>query len=371
MTKVKLLAVFMTLVVVTACTPEVAPVRTARVTVILPTPTFTPAPPTPTFTSTPTARPPTATFTPAPVEASPTPSPSPTATAVPAKPALKGRIAFPVFDPARGTYDIYVANADGSGRKKLVEEASQPDFNSDGTQIAYRSWNNERRGILAQVIGANWWNIQGKQWRAEAARPSWSPDDQAFTFHSREDPDRLPRIYVTEGLNYRVIMSDQGGIYGPVFGEYPSWLPDGTIVYAARQCRECGLFVITPTGQLVRRLTHDPGDAAPEGSPDGKMVAFMSNRDGNWEIYVVNVDGSGLRRLTNHPAIDGLPTWSPDGRYIAFVSNRDGDWAIWVVRPDGSGLKRLFSLGGSIDGIVAVDRENSRGWAEERISWTW
>jgi len=165
-------------------------------------------------------------------------------------------------------------------------------------------------------------------------------------------------------------MSDLGGIYGPVFGEYPSWLPDGTIVYAARQCRECGLYIITPNGQLVRRLTTDASDAAPEASPDGKMVAFMSRRDGNWEIYVVKSDGSDLRRLTDNPAIDGLPTWSPDGRYIAFVSDRGGEWAVWAIRPDGSGLKRLFPIGGSMDGIVATDRENSRGWAEERITWT-
>ncbi|HDN78910.1 MAG TPA: hypothetical protein ENG33_00425, partial [Chloroflexi bacterium] len=295
-----------------------------------------------------------------------TPSPTPK----PAISAPKGRIAFPVFDQTRQTYDIYIANADGSGRQKLIEQASQPDFNSDGTQIAYRSWNNTRRGILAQVIGGNWWNIQGSRWHAEAARPSWSPDDQTFVFHSREDPDRLPRLYITEGLNYRVIMSDLGGIYGPVFGEYPSWLPDGTIVYAARQCRECGLYIITPNGQLVRRLTTDASDAAPEASPDGKMVAFMSRRDGNWEIYVVKSDGSDLRRLTDNPAIDGLPTWSPDGRYIAFVSDRGGEWAVWAIRPDGSGLKRLFPIGGSMDGIVATDRENSRGWAEERITWT-
>jgi Tol biopolymer transport system component len=97
----------------------------------------------------------------------------------------------------------------------------------------------------------------------------------------------------------------------------------------------------------------------------------MSMRDGNWEIYVVNSDGTGLKRLTKDPAIDGLPTWSPDGSYIAFLSNRGGEWAIWAIRPDGSGLRRLFTLGGSPDGIVGIDRENSRGWLEERISWTW
>lgn len=357
--------IFVLLAFICALTTGCAtPALTPRVTVVLPTPTFTPLQlpsPTPTFTPTPTLLP----------EATPTPTLTPSPTPSPQPIALKGRIAFPLYDPARQTYDIFVANVDGSGRRKLLEQASQPDFNSDGTRIAYRSWDNTRRGIFGQVIGGDWWNIQGREWRAEAARPSWSFDDKAFVFHSREDPDRLPRIYITTPSGYGVIMSDMGGIYGPVFGEYPSWMPDGTIVYAARQCRECGLFVITINGVVVRRLTSDPTDAAPEASPDGRRVVFMSMRDGNWEIYIVNSDGTGLRRLTKDPAIDGLPTWSPDGNYIAFLSNRGGEWAIWVIRPDGSGLRRLFFLGGSPDGIVGIDRENSRGWLEERISWTW
>lgn len=348
------------------------PAPTPRVTVVLPTPTFTPAPPptspTPTFTSAPAPASPTPTFTEAPSPtATFTPPPSPSPQPV----AIKGRIAFPLYDPARQTYDIFVANVDGTGRRKLLEQASQPDFNSDGTKIAYRSWNNDRRGIFGQVIGGDWWNIQGSDWHSEAARPSWSFDDRSFAFHSRQDPDRLPRIYITTATGYGVIMADIGGKYGPVFGEYPSWMPNGTIVYAARECRDCGLFIITTNGVILRRVTTEPSDSTPEASPDGRKIAFMSMRDGNWEIYVVNSDGTGLKRLTKDPAIDGLPTWSPDGSYIAFLSNRGGEWAIWAIRPDGSGLRRLFTLGGSPDGIVGIDRENSRGWLEERISWTW
>jgi hypothetical protein len=65
-------------------------------------------------------------------------------------------------------------------------------------------------------------------------------------------------------------------------------------------------------------------------------IAFASNRDGNWEIYVMNADGSGQINLTNNPADDGVPSWSPDGRRIAFVSNRDGNLEIYVMNADGS-----------------------------------
>jgi Tol biopolymer transport system component len=96
----------------------------------------------------------------------------------------------------------------------------------------------------------------------------------------------------------------------------------------------------------------------------------MSQRDDNWEIYVANLDGGGLQRLTRNPANDGLPAWSPDGRYIAFVSDREGGWAVWVMRPDGSDQRLLFRLGGPLGGQVqdAASHENL-GWVEERISW--
>ena len=76
-------------------------------------------------------------------------------------------------------------------------------------------------------------------------------------------------------------------------------------------------------------------------SPDGEKLAFMSPRDGNSEIYVVNRDGSGLRRLTNHPSSDVTPTWSPTGQQIAFTSDRTGKPQIWIMNADGSGQQQI------------------------------
>jgi TolB protein len=70
-------------------------------------------------------------------------------------------------------------------------------------------------------------------------------------------------------------------------------------------------------------------------------MAFMSNRDGNPEIYVMNRDGSNVRRLTNHPAGDSTPTWSPSGSQIAFTSDRAGQPQIYIMSADGSNTRRL------------------------------
>jgi TolB protein len=93
----------------------------------------------------------------------------------------------------------------------------------------------------------------------------------------------------------------------------------------------------------------------------GNQIVFMSNRDGNWEIYRVNTDGSDLKRLTIRGANDGLPVWSPDGKSIGFVSNEGGAWAIWAMNADGTSQRKLFDVGG---GGLASD------WQHERIGWS-
>ena len=71
------------------------------------------------------------------------------------------------------------------------------------------------------------------------------------------------------------------------------------------------------------------------------QIAFVSERDGNREIYVMDADGENPRNLTNHPSSDRDPSWSPDGKYIAFVSKRDGNREIYVINADGENLQRL------------------------------
>jgi len=76
-------------------------------------------------------------------------------------------------------------------------------------------------------------------------------------------------------------------------------------------------------------------------SPDGEQIAFASYRDGNWEIYIMNADGSDQRNVTDNPTSDGLPAWSPDGEQIAFTSEREGNFEIYLMNADGSGEIRL------------------------------
>ena len=315
----------------------------------------------PTLPATPTAPRPSASATPPP----PTSTITPTAQAVaPVAPRLRGQIAFPRFDPARGTYDVYVCTVNGQNCRQVVSEASQPDLLPSGERLVVHSWQPDAKGlILFSLSGQRIWRITET---LEAARPSVDAEGKLYVFHSRQEADRKPRLYRTYDAEVRPLRRGDSTILGLA----PSWVPDGRILYSGCVRDDCGIIVMQSDGSRPRQIVAGSSETNPEASPDGRLVAFMSLRDGNWEVYVARIDGSGLRRLTHDPANDGLPTWSPDGRHIAFVSDRGGSWAVWVMKPDGSEQRRLFSLGGPLDSRVqSAAPHETHGWVEERISW--
>jgi len=336
-----------------ALQPEITPLMFPTV-----TPTAT-ASPTPVVVSSPTPTPTlTATITP-----TVTPLPSqPVKTAAPAKiPAasLVGTIAYPVFNGK--SYDLYFGQADGSGTKFFRADASQPAFNADGSRLAFHSWNSSSRGlVVSAVAGGNGVLVSNF---VEDQLPTWSADGSQIYLLSRRTGSRKSELYRVNSAVER----------GPVTyvgeGEYPAIGATGQLAFRGWGNTGNGLRLASPTLENIRVVTDNSQDTAPALSPDGSQVAFMSQRDGNWEVYVIKADGTGLQRLTTDPAEDGLPAWSPDGQVLAFLSNRSGKWAMWATTPAGDTQQQLFECQGSPDGFVGTDTSTSRGWAEERLSW--
>jgi len=147
----------------------------------------------------------------------------------------------------------------------------------------------------------------------------------------------LMQVYVmnVDGTNQHRIY------YSNAMSQRPTWSPDGRQIVFANDKEEgrsgnFEIFAIEPeTTQPEKRLTFRRRyDVAPVFSPDGVRLAFVSNLDGNWEIYVMRSDGSSLIRLTRDAADDTDPSWSPDGKRIIFSSNRSGRFAIYEMNVD-------------------------------------
>ncbi len=139
--------------------------------------------------------------------------------------------------------------------------------------------------------------------------------------------------------------NDTGGVSMPrQIPELPDWVKDlsGKLVFQSDRDGDWEIYAMNVDGSHVVQLTHNSAaDSYPVWSPDGEQIAFESNRDGNLEIYVMNADGSGQRRLSNHPANETNPAWSPDGKQIAFDSDRSSNREIYIVNADGNGLNPL------------------------------
>ncbi|HEY7731192.1 MAG TPA: hypothetical protein VH950_09855 [Gaiellaceae bacterium] len=283
--------------------------------------------------------------------------------------------------------ELLVVNADGSEQRTLARHVAfaAPTWSPDGRRVAYQSaWSVDGLPGIHVVDGDG----TGDTLVARGFGPVWSPAGEKLAFSSRRDGASDVYVVNADGSRERNLTRNASGS-----AQYPVWSPDGRKVayvgdpkwrlgktHVTGYC-VCYLFVANADGSGLRQLTREPWfDRTPvwsadgrsirfgrlvvnadgsgqsmsrsfmpmEGvrSPDGRKIAYAHafNRGGpsaNYDVYVMNTDGSGAQRLTHGRAYDGEPAWSPDGRWIAFRSTRHGNAELYVVKPDGSGLRRL------------------------------
>jgi Tol biopolymer transport system component len=267
-----------------------------------------------------------------------------------AEPAGLGRLVYASNDA--GNYDIYSINVDGSDQRRLTSDASDefdPAWSPDGTKIAFVRNDGGNRDIwVMNPDGSGQARLTSDP--ASDRYPSWSPDNTSIVFRSNRRPSTSFDIWKmrADGGDAVRVTADPG-LWGQSLETDPAWAPDGRrIAFVSDRDGNREIYVVGADGNAPRRMTDNPAaDQFPAWSPDGSKIAFGTDRDGNEEIYVMNAaDGSGQTNLTNDPATDRYPAWSPDGARIAFRSSRAHSFDIFLMNPDGSGMTRLtFGLG--------------------------
>jgi Tol biopolymer transport system component len=169
--------------------------------------------------------------------------------------------------------------------------------------------------------------------------PAFAPDGRYFAFVQSRGNLNL-KMVIRDTKDSKETIFDPGGGFAGM--RRPSFFPDGSrIVISLPESNGQQIATINNQGKDKKLLTATGFNSWPAVSPDGKKIAFGSNRDGDYEIYVMFADGSSPKRLTNSAGMDFRPAWSPDGMQIAFTSNRDGDYEIYVMNADGSNVRRV------------------------------
>jgi TolB protein len=238
---------------------------------------------------------------------------------------------------------------------------ADPTLSPDGKRMVFISVTLGREQLFAMNLDGSA-PIQLTHDDADHEDPAWSPDGSKIAFVlSKGDVERI-YLMNADGTGRRPLT--------PVGIRtiHPNWSPDGTrIAYCTDDDLKppyknpAEVYSIEVSSGRITRLISGGVNTYPAWSPDGKKMAFRRMLgEMNSEVFLANSDGSAARNLTKHPAFDGWPAWSPDGSRIAFASNRNANYQIFVMNQDGTDVQLVAN--------TEVGRRHLDGVGTERSS---
>jgi Tol biopolymer transport system component len=263
---------------------------------------------------------------------------------------LSGQIAF-VSNRTSDLYDIYLLNLDRRTSQLLWQNPyteAYVTWTPDGDWLTFSSWTApDYKGDLYNLRVDNIRLVNLTESTSEERYGRWSPDGSQLVFEAQRDSEDVD-IWTMNADG-----SEQTNITNADSWDFePAWSPDGRLIaFTTNREDITQIWLMSPDGSNLINITPESahhGQAA--WSPDGSRIAYArciapaacnyeeaAGTDDNWDIWVMDHDGSNNVQLTDSPMSDLAPTWSPDGTQIAFVSYRDGNAEIYVMNADGSG----------------------------------
>lgn len=258
-----------------------------------------------------------------------------------------GRLAFAIKD-ATGASNLYSVRPDGSGLARLTTSTASdlcPAYSNDGRQIAFCS---TRSGTFQiWTMSSDGTNLRQVTTGADDFFffPDFSPDARKIVFSGTATATATSDDIFTVDANgggLTQLTTDPGN------DDYPAYSPAGRkIAFISDRTGVEQVWLMNADGSHETQLTHSGGtdDEVPDWSPDGRHIAYEEGDPPNGRIWVMNSDGTGNHQLTSGPGSDFGPAWSPDGKEIAFVRDLGhGDRSVYTMSADGSNVQRVIPI---------------------------
>jgi len=303
---------------------------------------------------------------------------------------VRGRIAVPLYNSRTGAYNIHLYSLPQAQEVAQIGQARQPHFWADGQRLLFK-----RPGDNGGIYEYNFADGTEKlvSDKLDQQHPFYDPWGSRLVYGSQMllpgasnslrsllfvqcsllSPQSETEQSCRNMAQFGVLLG--AGQLGEIQGAYPVWTLTDMIAYngctLTAGVNRCGIYSVPSSatrrlsdGLTPKQLTDHPTDIPSDTK--GNLIAFSSQRTGNWEAFTMNLDGNRLRNVSDKSlAIDGLPVISPDGYWVAYISNRDGPWAVWVTSTDGlQSQQKLFDL--PAGGRVGM---NDQDWLNERLAW--
>jgi serine/threonine protein kinase/Tol biopolymer transport system component len=282
-------------------------------------------------------------------------------------PVIAGKLAIPVKFGIE--FKVFVTGFDGAGLNGATPvslgNARQPMFRPDGQALLVNGANSvgELRGIF--VTDSQGQAPRPLNDRGQAYWPVWSPDGTEIIFVDFDQGRGLFRQASQLATSPAAISQLQVN-NAKIMANNLVWSDDNRLAFQAcadwaGQAGECGIWVTAADAINPVRLTTNNG--LPMDAGKGKLIYLLA-QDGDWDIYLMSLDGGEATNLTANTSQDGLPALAPDGRSVVYVSNESGSWAVWTVTLNSLKKQKWFELDPQ-RGTIDVNL-----WTEEHISWT-
>lgn len=243
--------------------------------------------------------------------------------------------------------ELWVMDYDGANAHQITHldtESITPRWSPDASEIAFTCFMPYRGVVSAQIClysMAAKRVLYFRRYPGTNATPAWSPNGRKIAFMS--SMRGAPEIWVadTNGNDPKELTFTPHSV-----NTSPVWNPKTgqQIVFVSDRSGMPELYMMNADGSDVVKINlPDMGYVVdPTWSPNSQLLAFSWRRpDGNYDIYVMDIASHQLLQLTRNAGRNERPSWAPDGRHLVFQSDRTGNWQIWTMLADGSGVRQL------------------------------